>query len=87
MNPSNDVYALKLAEMYLTNGGKKNTEMAIKYLSYLITKRPDNVRALWVMYRAVEGDEEKKDLKQACGDALNKIYSKKNPSLKIHLGL
>ena len=57
LNPSNDVYTLKLAEMYLTIGGKKNAEMAIKYLSYLITKRPDNVRALWIMYKAVESDE------------------------------
>lgn len=64
INPSNDTYTLKLVEMYLTVGGKNNIEMAIKYLSYLITKRPDNTRALWIMYRAVPDDGEHSELKQ-----------------------
>ena len=64
MNPANDIYTLKLGEMYLTMGGKKNTDKAVKYLSYLVTKRPDNVRALWIMYRAVQDDPDYAELKQ-----------------------
>lgn len=58
LNPANDAYTLKLSEMYLTIGGKNNVDKAIKYLSYLVTKRPDNTRALWMMYRAVQEDSE-----------------------------
>lgn len=53
INPSNDIYALKLSELYLTLNNKSTTDKAIKYLSFLISKRPDNLRALWVLYRAV----------------------------------
>lgn len=55
INPTNDVYTLKLSELYLTLGNKSTTDKAIKYLTYLITKRPDNLRALWILYRAVIG--------------------------------
>lgn len=57
LNPTNDVFTVKLAEMYLTVGGKANTEKAIKYLAYLVTKRPDNARAVWMLYRACDEGE------------------------------
>ena len=57
LNPTNDVFTIKLAEMYLTLGGKSNIEKAIKYLSYLISKRPENTRALWMLYRTVCEDK------------------------------
>lgn len=63
LNPSNEAYNIKLAEMYITVGGKTNIELAIKYLSYLITKRPDNTRALWMIYRVVCEDKEQSELK------------------------
>lgn len=53
INPSNDFYALKLSELYLTLNNKSTTDKAIKYLSFLISKRPDNLRVLWILYRAV----------------------------------
>ena len=52
LSPNNDNYTLRLAEIYLTENPKANSDKAIKYLSYLISKRPDNLRALWVLYRA-----------------------------------
>lgn len=52
LNPNNDIFTLRLAELYLTQNSKNTTDKAIKYLSYLISKRPDNLRALWVLYRA-----------------------------------
>jgi hypothetical protein len=55
LNPANDVYTLKLCELYLTLSNKSTTDKAIKYLTYLITKRPDYIRALWTLYRAVIG--------------------------------
>lgn len=54
LNPSNDDYIQKLAELYLTFGGKANEEKAIKYLSLLVNKRPDNMRALWMLYRVTK---------------------------------
>lgn len=54
LNPSNDDYIQKLSELYLTLGGKGNEEKAIKYLSFLVNKRPDNMRALWVLYRVTK---------------------------------
>jgi cytochrome c-type biogenesis protein CcmH/NrfG len=64
LNPANDIYALKLSELYLSLGNKNTSDKAIKYLSYLITKRPDNLRALWVLYRALIGLEEHEQLRQ-----------------------
>ena len=52
LNPSNDNYTLRLVELYLTENNKGVIDKAIKYLSYLISKRPDNLRALWILYRA-----------------------------------
>lgn len=40
LNPTNEDYTLKLAELYLTLGGKENEEKAMKYLSFLVSKRP-----------------------------------------------
>ena len=57
LNPANEAFSIKLAEMYLTLGGKINTEKAIKYLSFVISKRPNNLRALWILYRAVAEDK------------------------------
>ena len=64
LNPTNDVFTIKLAEVYLTMGGKGNIEKAIKYLSYLVTKRPDNIRALWILYRAICDSDEHAELKE-----------------------
>jgi hypothetical protein len=58
INPGNDVYTLRLSELYLTLTSKTTTDKAIKYLSYLVTKRPNNLRALWVLYRAIAGLQE-----------------------------
>lgn len=57
INPANDVHSLKLSELYLTVGNKAMAEKAIKYLSYLISKKPDNLRALWILYRAILGQD------------------------------
>ena len=57
LNSINEDYLLKLAELYLTMGGKGNEEKAIKYLSFIINRRPENMRALWVLYRVTRTSE------------------------------
>jgi hypothetical protein len=58
INPANDVYTLRLSELYLTLASKSTADKTIKYLSYLVTKRPNNLRALWILYRALIGIQE-----------------------------
>eukprot|EP00919_Chromeraceae_sp_WS-2016_P072751 GHVR01172006.1.p1 GENE.GHVR01172006.1~~GHVR01172006.1.p1 ORF type:complete len:134 (+),score=6.04 GHVR01172006.1:3101-3502(+) len=51
--PENDYYFIKLAELYFTLGGKTNISVAIKYYSYVISKQPKNIRALWGLHRSL----------------------------------
>lgn len=57
LNSNNEDYTLKLAEIYLTLGGRSNEEKAVQYLSLLVSKRPDNVRALWTLYRVTRSSD------------------------------
>ena len=51
--PENHYYFLRLAELYYTDGGKQNIQVAVKYFSYVISKNPQNPRALWGLYRSL----------------------------------
>ena len=80
---------VKLAELYYTLGGKDNLNHSIKYFSYVISRFPNNIRALWGLYRTLNAlgdkiDQSNVELKQLCEDSIHKQYSQKNPSLKIH---
>jgi hypothetical protein len=68
-----------------------NINVAIKYYSYTVSRNPHNVRALWGLYRSLlakdKPEEDEILLLERVKDSINKIYSKKNPSLKIHVAL
>lgn len=53
IHPENEHYTIKLAELYVTQGGKQNLKHAIKYYSHVISRSPKNVRALWGLYRVL----------------------------------
>lgn len=53
LSPDNDYYFLRLAELYYTDGGKQNLATAAKYYSYIISRNPQNPRALWGLYRTL----------------------------------
>jgi len=53
-HPDNDHYTLRLAELYVTLGGKNDIKHAIKYYSHVITRSPKNMRALWGLYRVLQ---------------------------------
>lgn len=44
---------VKLAELYITHGGKQSVKAAIKYYSHVISRCPNNLRALWGLYRVL----------------------------------
>lgn len=44
---------IKLAELYYTQGGKLGYPNAMKYYSYVISRCPTNLRALWGLYRTL----------------------------------
>lgn len=90
LSPENDYYFLRLAELYHTDGGKQNLAVATKYYSYVVSRNPNNVRALWGLWRNLHEqrsglEEHDLELMERTKDAIHKIYSKKNPKLKIHL--
>jgi cytochrome c-type biogenesis protein CcmH/NrfG len=53
LSPDNDYYFLRLAELYYTDGGKPNLATAAKYFSYVVSRNPQNHRALWGLYRSL----------------------------------
>jgi cytochrome c-type biogenesis protein CcmH/NrfG len=53
LSPDNDYYFLRLAELYYTDGGKSNLATAAKYFSYVVSRNPQNHRALWGLYRSL----------------------------------
>ncbi len=53
IHPENDHYTVKLAELYVTLGGKDNLKHAVKYYSHVISRSPNNLRALWGLYRVL----------------------------------
>ena len=61
LSPENDYYFLRLAELYYTDGGKQNLAVAVKYYSYAVSRNPNNVRALWGLWRALHAQKEPLD--------------------------
>jgi hypothetical protein len=53
LSPENDFYFVRLAELYYTDGGKANLATAVKYYSYVISRNPANLRALWGLWRSL----------------------------------
>jgi cytochrome c-type biogenesis protein CcmH/NrfG len=53
LNPDNDYYFIRLAELYYTDGGKENLKNAVKYYSYVVSRNPHNARALWGLWRSL----------------------------------
>lgn len=59
LNPDNDYYFLRLAELYFTEGGKDNIKTAVKYYSYVVSRNPNNARALWGLWRGLWAQSER----------------------------
>lgn len=51
--PDNDYYFLRLAELYYTDGGKNQLATAHKYFAYVVSRNPQNPRALWGLLRTL----------------------------------
>jgi cytochrome c-type biogenesis protein CcmH/NrfG len=61
LHPDNEHYSVRLAELYVTQGGKENLKHAVKYYSHVITRSPKNIRALWGLYRVLTSMGDKID--------------------------
>lgn len=92
LSPDNDYYFLRLAELYHTNGGKQDLPVATKYFSYVVSRNPHNVRALWGLWRTLwvqreSLEEQDRELMEKVKESISKLYSQKNPNVKLHLAL
>lgn len=61
LHPDNEHYSVRLAELYVTQGGKENLKNAVKYYSHVITRSPKNIRALWGLHRVLTSMGDKID--------------------------
>jgi hypothetical protein len=61
MHPDNEHYTVRLAELYVTQGGKESIKSAVKYYSYVVTRSPKNMRALWGLHRVLNSMGDKID--------------------------